>query len=457
MKGICSSNGAKIDVYNTVSSTGLNDLADDWDTDNYHYHVRVIPPGRYVLSKPITLHAGNRLLPHPTMPLSVGKELRTIELVAGEGFQPDEQYFYLLKLSEVSLAGGVEIHGSQLPGGVMSSLVKGTKTAPRNTLVLASGTTDTFLAGSVLTGHKSLDALYWNTSTSSDEFYIENHNGVRLQRNYLRQGGASAAVILSIDADSPYSIRNNSIFVEPGSAAATAASGIYLAGGRLNADISNNDFILPPRSAPGSEGVQRRVIEIGDATGFTIDYNAIYTPESRARDPDDIAIYDARKKTEGQRVMSLEGNLFSPHMTPGQADHEALGETMKLMLSGSGSTSMVDSYYLDAPLAFMKNRRLLGSIPLASTALLRGVNGTCIPPDEVSGSDLAQNNLTLLSNFVYDYSQSCPVCSYSYSQVGAIQIFWAVVLPIADVVAAVGCGIFCRRVGMGKCPCKCRR
>ena len=183
-----------------------------------------------MLTRPIILEPGNRLLPHPTTPLPAGTKLRTIELVPGEGFQQEGGQFYLLKLREVSLAGGMEIHGSKIPETVLSAMTRGSRTAPRNTLVLASGTTDTYLAGSVLTGHESLDALYWNTSTSSDRAYFDNDNGVRLQRNYLRQAGASAAVILSLDTERNCAVRNNSFFVELGTTETSSISGIYLAG-----------------------------------------------------------------------------------------------------------------------------------------------------------------------------------------------------------------------------------
>lgn len=456
LKHVCEDGDAspQVNVYDNVSSHGLNDLAESWNTDTYSYHVRVIPPGTYVIDKPIVMKPGNRLLPHPTMPLPAGKTLRTIELVPADEFQPDPKYFYLLKLNEVSRAGGVEIHGSKLPDSVVSSMVKGSRTAPHNTLVLVSGDTDTFLAASVLTGHQSLDTLYWNTATSSNNSYVYNRSGVKFQRNHLRQAGASAIAILSVDAYRSYDFNNNAFFVEQDSATTANISGILLTGS-LKAAIANNDFILPPRPASGNSSVQRRAIEISNASGFTVSYNTMYTPGSTVRERNDFGVYDTREENYGIRLMGFSGNEFSPHMISGMADPNGSGATMQVMFSGAYNAPLIDSYHLDDPVDFMKYQGMLGAIPQVTAAFTDTNNGTCFEPDSVSDTGLKANGLSPARQYIYDSSKPCYDCPTT--EVGGIQIFFAVVILAAEVAGGITCCIFCGRRGMGKSTCNCRR
>ena len=451
-------------VYDDVSETGLNELAESWDS-GYSQQLRIIPPGRYILSRPLILSSYNSLVPDPTIPLN-NKTLRTIELVASDDFQQADDGFYLVRLEGFSQAGGLEIHGADQPGTLLDSFHGRNISNPRYCLVRAASLSRTGFVASVLTGYQTLDGLFCNTSSRPHNW----SDGLILQRNYLRTYGARGAIAMSANySGGSLLIENNSIFIDPlpQNQAGEISSGLYL--GKLSSDwqeheydwvipaspIRHNDFIFPVNS--GDSTATRRGIEIGDATDFLLELNAFITPLAQQPGTHDIAIFDTRAKVHGHRIMDLTGNSFSPYLIPGGANHhKGSGETMNVITDGSKQYSFSTPYPLEQPEAFMKYRGNLGNSPVL-TSLLQSVNlsGNLSPIPEES----YPRNFTTISEYLGREASSCPECLVDYPQPfrsGDFSYIPIVVIAVVNIALSVGCGNFARRRAMGKSGCGCR-
>lgn len=464
LKSLCNYNNPNQNVYNNVSEKGLNELADSWN-NNYLQQLRIIPPGRYILSRPIILQSFNSLAPNPTAPLK-NKTLRTIELVASDDFQQASDGFYLIRLEGNSQVGGLEIHGAEQPVTLLDSFHGRNITDPRYCLVRVASNTRTGFVGSVLTGYETLDSLFCNTSFRSSGYY-DGTDGLLFQRNYLRTYGARGAIALAASySDGSLLIENNSIFIDPFSdnQAGEKSSGLYL--GKLSPRwefyrsesgeflIRHNDFIFPVNS--GSSTETRMGIEIGDAKGFQLELNAFVTPLARQLRTKDVAVFDTRAKVSGHRVMGLTGNSFSPHLTPGGANHNGSGETMHVIADDSKQYSYSTFYPFEQPEAFMRYQGNLGNNPVLISLLQSGnssSNLTLVPREGFPG------NLTTISRYLARESAFCPECYVDYPPPfgkGDLRYIPMIIIAVAAVISSAGCGNFARRRAMGRSGCGCR-
>ncbi|MGI9274759.1 MAG: hypothetical protein ACR2PT_07930 [Endozoicomonas sp.] len=452
-----------IDVYDEVDEEGLNALSEGWTTDQYHTHVRVIPPGRYRLSKPLVLQPLNRLLPHPTAPLPPGKKLRTIELQVADSYQSDVDYFYLLKLRGATAAGGVEIHADQLPATILSTLTPGKITQPRNTLVMATGYVDTILASSVLTGNEHLDSLYQTTFTMNDvDEVASSRSGSELRRNYLYIGRARTAVnVIMTEVDYLWgwgtfdrfcTITNSSIFIEAGRR--SPSSGIYLGNGQLKAKISHNDFVFLPRDKTAAGIEQRNAVEIDDATDIAITSNAIYTPGARSRVSEDIGIYDRRGRLEGyHRAVIVRDNSFSPYINPGQVSASGEDRVLALWEDDTRVNSWNKDYPLQNPADFLAYRNRLGTRVQPVAVLTDPVNNTCASAEPDYISELDSMGLTSVWSFAFSGSSLSSLSCYkphippSYIYAPLVQV---IALPLFFLATSSCCGYCCYRCGLGR-------
>ena len=458
LRDLCTDDDPDVHVYDDVSETGLNQLADSWDESDIYPQLRVIPPGRYVLSKPLVLPPTNRILPHPTLPVPEGA-LRTIELVAGDDFQQAADGFYLLRIEQDTQAGAIEVHGDHQPPELMASLQGRNITSPRNCLVRVTSVTETGFIAAVLTGHKTLDGLFCDTATNEFSYY-RGFNGLSFKRNYLHTRGARGGLILAAAFDGNLlQVKNNSFFIDPVSGAQEGdiSSGLYL--GRLKPYsysssrpylIRHNDFVFPHR--PEDSASIRRGIEIGNATAFQLELNAFITPGADKVNEKDIAIFDSQAKVSGWRIMDLSGNTFSPYLVALSAHQGKGGEVMDVLADGSKEYSYSSPYPLASPEAFMTYQGNLGNTPVLVSRLQSGLSHQ--PVQMISRDDLP-DSFTDKTDYLASAATRCPYCSELYTPEG-YRIFLSVIFPVIAIATSGGCGCFIRYRTMGKARCSCR-
>lgn len=459
LRDLCTDDNPDVNVYDDVSETGLNQLADNWDKSEIYPQLRVIPPGRYVLSKPLVLPPTNRIIPHPTLPVPEGA-LRTIELVAGDDFQQAADGFYLLRIEQDTQAGAIEVHGDHQPPELMASLRGRNITSPRNCLVRVTSVTETGFVAAVLTGHKTLDGLFCDTANESS--YYQELNGLSFQRNYLHTRGARGGLVLAAAFDGNLlQVKNNSFFIDqiPDAQEGDISSGLYL--GRLKPYssyrsqpylIRHNDFVFPDR--PEDSASIRRGIEIGNATAFQLELNAFITPGADKVNEKDIAIFDSQAKVSGQRIMDLSGNTFSPYLVALSAHQGKGGEAMDVLADGSKEYSYSSPYPLASPEAFMAYRGNLGNTPVLVSRLQSGLSHQ--PVQVISREDQPESFTDETDYLASAASKSYSDCSETYSPPGGYPIFLTVIIPVIALAGSGGCGCFIRYRTMGKARCSCR-
>ena len=289
VRAICRDAPEKHYVIDDVEPDGLNELVDSWGDQPGVYF---LPAQDYRISRPVKLKPRQFLLANPGRP-PIGKQLRTIGLVATSDFATDDDFFSLLQMADKTAIGMVEINGEQSADSIAHAREKNGRT-----LVYAPAGHERFMAGCVLTGAPGLDQLLWSpkgSNTTNDDydyqydrdffkgdygdyFWNDPYNtspGFQLFRNYFRTLGAGTAVELEGGSSEGvayhYFGKNNAFIID------NAANGIsFVATGlRLRqalAGFTGNDFVF----VGSQDGMARYALELQQQRAMVFSHNAFY-------------------------------------------------------------------------------------------------------------------------------------------------------------------------------------
>lgn len=453
------SDSAYITVYNQeqVDERGLNALFEDWQRYTFPSELRVIPPGRYVISESLQLSSLNRVLPHPTSPLKPGQK-RTIELVAAETFRPDGDGFHLIKLASRSQIGALEINGNQQPLKLLQSLDRDDREIPRNCLVKTAGHREIVLAASVLQGHEMLDGVACSLPGTTDYYFSERFRGITLERNHISTNGSryGIAIVTGLSGNA-LTVRNNSVLIDPLAAPhpSKQSSGLFLARDKEQDEyargkvITQNDFVFPERRLRND--TQRRAIEIADASYYQITLNAFLTSGMPAKSTQDIALFHAHETAQIPVLIDLSSNGFSTALTPVMTSPESSSTRMKILVEGAKAIASTPFYPLTDPECFMSYSGNLGYRHALVASGSFNTSQTLYP------SDMQPRNATGITSYMNRAILSCPgpVCSNSVGKFNETLIFPVIIVSAFFAALNIGLGLFMRYRGKGKVGCCC--
>ena len=429
-------------VHDDVAVDGLNHLVDGWNTDEFH----IIPPAVYVLDKPVEL-GGIILMPHPSS-ASPGSPSTTIGLQVSSGFKYSSDAFNLLSLKADAGAGGIEIHGEQLPDN-LPALPSGS-----SLVYMPDGLNNRF-TGSILTGHSKVDTLLRYDNTT---YYGEDEDTVSIHRNYFRLNGSSAGAQVSAGNDNATPHLFNNVFLMDSAQKNTAAvkhvSNYEDEPGGI--ELRNNDIVY----LDGSSNGQRYGLEIIDAPGSVLLNNAFYS-SARVRKDSDIGIFAHRQSGHSNRWLILSGNGFSPGIVPGRSSNTESGSSINLLEVGSVIYPLAGSYQRMTPDVFFAETGMLG-MSASSVAWLQSTNSTVCSADyqpHFFSSDPSLNEYAESAlNLFQQEGGRCEKCHKIYGDGSYLPSQMAVLAAVVFTTVFTGplCGWGCYSACRGQCRLPCR-